>query len=261
MTRKKGFTLIELLVVIAVIAILVVLLVPALQAAKEQAKRALCAAQLRDIGVALRIYDSANRMRLPEQYKRVAKEDFTLSLPGTDYMPFQSYIAYDDEYRSNGILVPVQLAKIVTSRVIDQPKMLYCPSLGHHKDKEGRRYSWDYYSADGVWGQIPTSWASEYLVRLSYNYWLHGRKSLDELQNKPVVFDMIYDWELVAHRRGGSSDSASGFNAMFGDGHVVFNTDPRLFQEALWNGPPFDFGDGPGNHRNLFDSLMSYLTP
>ncbi|MBN1844127.1 MAG: prepilin-type N-terminal cleavage/methylation domain-containing protein [Sedimentisphaerales bacterium] len=63
----RGFTLIELLVVIAILAILLTLLVPALQRAKDQARIALCATNLRHISVGLRLYslDNRNNDKLP----------------------------------------------------------------------------------------------------------------------------------------------------------------------------------------------------
>lgn len=65
--RRVGFTLVELLVVIAIIGILVALLLPAIQAARESARRSECGSKLRQLGMAVHNYHDVHT-RLPAGY-------------------------------------------------------------------------------------------------------------------------------------------------------------------------------------------------
>ncbi len=63
--RGHAFTLVELLVVIALIAVLISILLPSIDAARNQARRASCASNLKQLGVAMQSYLPANGDHLP----------------------------------------------------------------------------------------------------------------------------------------------------------------------------------------------------
>jgi len=96
-TRKKGFSLLELLVTLGIISILISLTLPAIQAAREAGRKALCSNNLRQIGLAIHNYESAHR-QIPFVKNRIGAKEVGW---GYGILPYLEQQAFFNEV-SNG---------------------------------------------------------------------------------------------------------------------------------------------------------------
>jgi prepilin-type N-terminal cleavage/methylation domain-containing protein len=111
--QNKAFTLIELLVVIAIIAILAALLLPALAAAKRKAQRINCVSNIKQVGIAFRLWEGDNGDRYPMAVQTAfngAKEKI--------------YAANTPPAAGYGLTNVF----VVMSNELSTPKILVCPS-------------------------------------------------------------------------------------------------------------------------------------
>jgi prepilin-type N-terminal cleavage/methylation domain-containing protein len=141
---KKGFTLVELLVVISIIAILLAVLIPAMNRAKETAKRIICSNQQKQVALGLNTYISDYDGLLPwyggldplflPPHNTDPKDPATANPIDSERHPYVAYRNNTDDtpgkYNDPVTLLPtpMRLACLYARKIIKTGKVFYCPS-------------------------------------------------------------------------------------------------------------------------------------
>jgi prepilin-type N-terminal cleavage/methylation domain-containing protein len=202
MKTRKGFTLIELLVVIAIIAILAAMLLPALSRAREKARRAVCINNLKQIGLAIKMY----------------AQDFDGWYPANDYIINTSTVLTDSARYG---LVPI----LTDNGYINDRDIFHCPSDRINFKSWGTSYMYLVVNKGGFVGR----WLNSAYLKTEF------------FQDKPIVSDIVYwttTWYtnhpniVAAGSSGVANCPAEGSNHLYRDGHAEWASKDQL--EEVW---------------------------
>ena len=168
-TKRSAFTLVELLVVIAVIALLMAVLLPSLRAARERAKRTVCAANLQQIGRGIMAY-ATDHDRLPVPgLQSPSGNANVLWLPLVHDFVYQSTApdAIGEPKRRWNVM---NLGYLHQTHTIESAEVFYCPTQpkGHRYQDHAERYSWSFDSNNRS--------TSSQMMEVSYSYTPQGRR-------------------------------------------------------------------------------------
>ncbi len=230
--RQRGFTLVELLVVIAIIGVMVGLLLPAVQAAREAARRMSCSNNLKQLGLSFHNYHDTYR-KLPHGAAPVSGNyngAFTVSnsnwhgySPQTMILPFIEQGAIFDQFAFNAthtsttIVPPAAIAPAILAR--NQISAFLCPSDKDFPDATNRgwiNYGVNFGSNTGWRGDIQNA---------------NGMFVLNFTRNFKDVTDGLSNTIMLAEFNKGDNSGAI-FDVRNGDivRNQAFGTMPTVFR-------------------------------
>ena len=155
-TRKRAFTLVELLVVIAIIGALVAILLPAIQAARESARRASCSNNLKQMGVTVSSYIASNKTFPPGEqqfcYKCEPWAWTALVLPYMEELSlYKSLVLQNDPTKAPNCMPADPKTGVFTSPGSRIISVFLCPSSSRHDVSRGEDFRINDFNNNNKW--------------------------------------------------------------------------------------------------------------
>lgn len=252
---RSGFTLVELLVVIAIIGILVALLLPAVQAAREAARRTQCTNNLKQFGLALHNYHTSFRC-FPTGNVRYRYWSFqALMLPMLEQGPL-----YDQaDFEAPTCFVDNRSAPGMKGTPSVPLAVVRCPSdprngeIWHNPSVFGG-YDWGYYATGNYFGVIGTeAYANDGMLfsnsAIAVRDVLDGTSSTLFVGERGITRELLYGWWACG--TGGPTSPypcARGDNLLDTEQGLTPGDDDIAHRYHFWSyhpgGAQFLFGDG-----------------
>ncbi len=224
---RTGFTLIELLVVIAIVSLLISILVPALGRAREQAKRTVCASNMRQIGVGFTQYAEDFDGWYPAKAKAgdptaTVTELATVQHVGT---PLPDTIGWGPQFGGmlRDIMERVCTREGAAPKYIAEPKILVCPS-----DQTGNKFNNNDQLSVRAAENIPGIQATNLATVKNYSYMYVSLWRNDDRADFFMFGDESNKQDNATNSLTGltteDNHGRNGINAMFVDTHVEWKS-------------------------------------
>ncbi|MCC9609153.1 DUF1559 domain-containing protein [Blastopirellula sp. JC732] len=283
MTRRRAFTLVELLVVIAIIGVLIALLLPAVQQARESARRMQCINNLKQVGLAIHNYHDTHRV-LPSGYIDVANDSGGVDGYGWSWsvliLPFVEQRALHDQLSPG----PQTVSQALTSNLalLQQPLTAYrCPSsvdetLNSHYLFSGEKLATSNYAAVAGYAYTNTTTLDRggAFFRNSFktladvhdgtsNTLMVGEKTLAHPRTKNILGGAVWAAANRTDRMGTSGQNTDSVGSCLGALHSShgLNGDPQAAGLDLAFAPMVYASQHPGGVQFvLFDGSARFLS-
>lgn len=212
--HMNGFTLVELLVVISIIAMLLSIIVPSLQAARERAKRIICANNLHQCHIGTVVYANENDNQLPSSYIYKSRGF---------YAPWMGYICYDQYGDVHN------LGYLHKNKIIENPEVFYCPS------QKAKKWTLEHYESRMPYGSSG-SYRSNFIFNPNPNDYTKEpiKAQYDKIYDMPshaiLAMDLLLDFTSIPHV---GSQGAAGWNILYAGGNIDFKHDQETNEYLL----------------------------